>query len=446
MAWNGGLQGILMNGMNAFAGKGGGKGGWSGGKSKGGMPANCNWGAQGASWSHGQRQQETGWHSNDWQMLAGKGGYKDAAKDAAMAAAYQAGLQHGKKGNGKGKGKGKGKGGGGGGKSAQPVSWKGELRRAVLETKDEAFDEEEDIVYTTVEDDSGFVCCTTFQMIHNSYESEGVCHTKKMAEESAAKMALQGEFPELFRKAQGKVQSNTQLGNVTNVLWKTRFNQAFGKRYKVNCSKDSILYTTVEDADGKFTSSLSSDKFENAHAGEMQPSKRLAEESAAMVALEAEFPNVYNSFPEEARKLEVELVEKQRGVKIKNDPYGHDSAGKDPKSQLNQGMTIIVERSLTKGDAVYSSSKSNGMYTAVVTLHCLVEPQSFTGEPAAEQKAAEANAARAALEEWTDAIEEKRPEWEARKIEKKAAFAAAKALENEGKEPPAKRRKANGDE
>merc|ERR1719424_1559158 len=75
--------------------------------------------------------------------------------------------------------------------------------------------------------------------------------------------------------------------------WKQSLQEAYAVAIKDRETKDTIIYTTVEEKEG-FIASLSADGFATAYVGDIPAASKLkAEEAAAMAALEAEYPDVY---------------------------------------------------------------------------------------------------------------------------------------------------------
>merc|ERR1719326_394864 len=99
---------------------------------------------------------------------------------------------------------------------------------------------------------------------------------------------------------------------------------------------------------------------------------------------------------------------------------------------------MLCERPVTKADVVYTLYETGEDVTAVVKLNCLEGEPEHMGRPAVgtgkdAKKLAECNAAEVALEAYKEAIEEKIPEHEARKVQKKAEREAAFSAKIEAK-------------
>lgn len=94
---------------------------------------------------------------------------------------------------------------------------------------------------------------------------------------------------------------------------------------------------------------------------------------------------------------------------------------------------IVLGRSLSKEDIEYEVNVENGSTIAAVTLQCLDVPQTFVGEAVmgsrgTAKKLAEFKAAEVALATFQEVVDLKRPEHEARKLEKLEEQRAKKAL------------------
>lgn len=252
-----------------------------------------------------------------------------------------------------------------------------------------------------------------------------------------------GGKPSIGRKKDGDAKTE----QAANLPWKSRLSQAYSSTYKLCPVKDvSVVYTTSpEGDDGLFTSTVTSDKFPGAHQAESpQISKKLAEESAAMVALQNEFPDVFATVPEEEKDKGAaaffgyeDTPKAPKGEKRKSpsdEVKPNIPVEPDAKSKLNSGLMILLGRSLTKGDTEFGVNEVDGHQVGTVTLNCL-DQQVFEGEPVAgvskeAKKLTQFSAATVALASLQDQIDAKIPEHEARKAEKKASF-EAKKLEKE---------------
>jgi len=365
---------------------------------------------------------------------------------------------------GKGKGKGKGnfmemmmqmmmsKGGGKGqawGQSAtaQPVSWKSQLCQAYAKTHKEN-PSKETIIYTTEKTDDGHECSLSCDKFEDAYTGQGA--SIKAAQDAAAKAAVKAEFPTFFKEAQ-KVAKQTPSKEAVEMAdpaatkllpWRCQLNQAYARKHKTMV-KNSIAYETsqVEPPKNTFVSSVSSENFKQAYTGESASSKRFAEDNAAMVAMEAEFPADYKA--SQAPKTEKGWRRNKRKEK-------EEVGEKDAKVKLNHSMMQLLQGSLTKETLQYTTTESNGTTTATLVITGLGDKKEFTGEASGaskqSKKDAELNACQAALEgleeqiaaaqavaaeKKTEKEAKKKSEWDvllAKKKEEKAAEKAAKAV------------------
>jgi len=228
-------------------------------------------------------------------------------------------------------------------------------------------------------------------------------------------------------------QAKKQDKVILDLPWKTRLSQAYQKVHRIPATKESLVYTVEKVGDEGYTCSLAGEKFTNSYVlHEAVETKKLAEEHAAMKALESEFPEVWEAVPESVREAGAVAA-------INSDAERKETEGPKeitPKSQLNSDVQVMfgAGRSATKGDIEYTVSDKGDMKVATVKLNCFEDgkKKTFKGEPAATPTEAENNAATKAMEELADVIEAKRLEHVTRKEEKKAfgeARAAAAALD-----------------
>jgi dsRNA-specific ribonuclease len=232
-----------------------------------------------------------------------------------------------------------------------------------------------------------------------------------------------------------KVADNVEKVNFQHpdYSWKSRLTEIFTKERNETPTKDTINYVS-EKAENGWMCALFCDTFSNVYSCEdIMPSKKLAEADAARQAMKGEFPQVYEALPEAAkssieRDVEEELnpnSAKKRAASVKKPPPvipPTDSRGKDPKSTLNHGTQMLIGRSITTGDIVYSVEEQYGQLVAMVTLHCLADAPAYVGEPyrghynsKPDRKLAEALAAERALADLEALIAEAYSEHQAAK-------------------------------
>jgi len=291
------------------------------------------------------------------------------------------------------------------------------------------------IQYVTLEEGGSYTCTIKCEDFILSHEAPGFS-SKKDAEEAAAKAAVEHEFPEWLDKvaAEGNSGSPAADKRKKKLSWKSRLHQAYTKEHGES-PKQTIEYT-VEERDGGFIASVTCDRFVNSYViDEVQPTRTLAQDVAAKIALEGEFPSFITADAEENESAEPSetggLVIPPPKKKAKYDKAELQGAPKsfadlDAKSRLNEGLMIILGRSVIKGDVEYDITDQDGSTSASVTLHCLDITQTFSGEAVASsdpsaKRIAQKNAAEVALATFQEVIDLKRPAHEAMKHEKKLA-------------------------
>jgi len=238
--------------------------------------------------------------------------------------------------------------------------------------------------------------------------------------------------------------------------FRARLNQALQGKFKDEfTAKENLEYTTVQEG-ADYTCELTSDKFSQPYSSDgPATSRKQAEENAAMQAFQEEFPDLFRSVPPAVKKAAADL----RGEKRKAGDAGpgsgaaQGSGGKDPKSMLNMGVTIMVGRSILKGEVDYVVEEKGNGCQAKCTINCdEIEgaPKVFTGKRVnglskTDKKQAEQNAAEKALAEYQVQIDALMPEHEAKKVAreeerqaKMAEMRAAKEEAGEAEEPPKK--------
>merc|ERR1712048_44323 len=153
-------------------------------------------------------------------------------------------------------------------------------------------------------------------------------------------------------KGKGKTKEEKQKQKVKQLpvdySWKSRLVEAYNKaKGKADpLSKGSITYDAVDADGGGYTGSVTSDKF----AGEISyscskvyKSKKKAEESAAMEAVKAEFPDYYAATPNAAKKI----VDPASGAPKVGEKRKLQA---DPMHEFTNGLQAIAGRALTKED------------------------------------------------------------------------------------------------
>jgi len=240
-------------------------------------------------------------------------------------------------------------------------------------------------------------------------------------------------------KTSRKRETFGNAGKAPNIPWKSRLSQAYSSVHKMCPVKDvSLCYMTVKEGDG-YMASVRSDKFPTEYqAAIVYPTEKLAQESAAMIALEAEFPDIFEAVPEEQKISGASAYEtfedNPANPKRQKQNSDSDEAGRvagDAKNLLIHGVMILLGRSLKKGDIDFTVHESDGHQVATCTLNCLdgqtFESEVVTGTSKEAKKEAQFSAAQGALAALQPQIDEKLPEHEARKAEKKASQEAKRA-------------------
>lgn len=278
----------------------------------------------------------------------------------------------------------------------------------------------------------------------------------------AAKGKSKGQAPPEQKKRVKTVDGVEMKQLVADIAWKGRLQQALCATHKCVCSKETLVYTVEEEGEG-FVCSISSDMFENVYGSEgVCASKKGAEENAAMVTMQAEFPAYYKSAPEAAKEIGADLSHEYifavpgeqmgRGVQKKKLNGQDGQGGQDPISKFTMSMSVVLGRALVKGDISYTVEDVGGSgFKATCTTNCTDPPQSFKGKYVAgklkvNSKEAERSAATAALAGFQDEIDVAMPAHLAKKAAKLEEWEAKKAMMTAANEaaaeaPPAKKAK-----
>lgn len=177
--------------------------------------------------------------------------------------------------------------------------------------------------------------------------------------------------------------------------------------------------------------------WQNVYQGEAQSTKKAAEHAAAKEALAGEFPEVY------AQRAHSATAGLGNGNAHPSAPKRKEPGpeASDPKSKLYSAMHILCERSLQRGDMVFSTEMlpegGPGCCVCVLSMPCYDPNFAVQGEPAETKKLAEQAAAQAALDALSDVIEPAEKEHKVKKArllqerqEVKRAQAALGALQD----------------
>jgi len=190
------------------------------------------------------------------------------------------------------------------------------------------------------------------------------------------------------------------------VDWKGKLQQLYAKRMGVPVEKGTFVYSVEEIPGQGFMASVAAAYFrEGAYHGEQQNSKKLAEQAAARVAVEAEFGEVSES--------QVAKPGPAAGQKRSRDAAADAD---NPKGRLHNALHLILGRNATKEDLVYETSQlEDGTHVSTCSLPTYDAACIYQGEPAISKKEAEKNAAEVTLLELQDIVAPLEEEHKAKK-------------------------------
>lgn len=202
--------------------------------------------------------------------------------------------------------------------------------------------------------------------------------------------------------------------------YKQILHQAIQQRHAgASIAKEDILYTPTEDAAGGYVCSLVSTKFLSgtySSASSCQ-NKKEAEKSAAMVAVQHEFPELYRGKLPAASSSEGGKKRKAEGAEPS---LQHLMQPNLQKGEVNALMQVILERSCTRADVVYNTEQlSPSSYSSTMTFPSYDLSVSFSGTGATRKEAENACAVQAL--EWLRPIVEPLMEQHKAKVAVKAA-------------------------
>jgi dsRNA-specific ribonuclease len=195
--------------------------------------------------------------------------------------------------------------------------------------------------------------------------------------------------------------------------WKGFLGQVLQKYLKRPIEKEDITYS-VYASDPGFVATIHISSFGQAYEGPTMPTKKAAEQAAAKVILEMEFPDFI------AEKMNIMVVNSPPAEMSK--PSKRKDAAEDvhPKSRLAYAVTLLLGRSASKEDVVYECVEVEPKsYAAFLRLPTYDPESSFEGEIASSKKEAETNAAKAALEFLSDLVAPLEEEQKAKKAKLK---------------------------
>eukprot|EP00929_Paragymnodinium_shiwhaense_P076249 TRINITY_DN3916_c0_g2_i1.p1 TRINITY_DN3916_c0_g2~~TRINITY_DN3916_c0_g2_i1.p1 ORF type:complete len:516 (+),score=142.20 TRINITY_DN3916_c0_g2_i1:104-1651(+) len=257
-----------------------------------------------------------------------------------------------------------------------------------------------------------------------------LCREKKAAEQEAAKQALAAydeevskmhEDPQTFKKARMKEKEDARRGITANSETLRACKQKIFELLAKHVMRTLIIgrdiwFQTVRQPDMNYVTKLTLPCLHGAWAtmefiGEAARGNRDAEGSACEKALELidgepDFDDARNRY-----QAMCERNDRRRGSGDTEKDIITRISQKDPKSFMQLFVQKLAGgKQLQQGDIVYTSIQVQSdipgefAYQATVQIMCLPDDPSFAGEVANSQQAAEANAARAALESFADEI------------------------------------------
>lgn len=222
-------------------------------------------------------------------------------------------------------------------------------------------------------------------------------------------------------------------GGDENVNWKGELQTAYLKsREKGIPSQGDIKYMMLENEGQNFKAEVT--VAGKTFKGDSVPGKKKAEQSAAKRALKVMFKNhdVSNAYA-----MSFSPLVGTKGTKRKHEVYSNNLE-QPAKSRLAHTIQLLLQRTTTKEDIVYSMqeaeghSRAEGQFVATVTINAL--GNTFTGEPQPSKKAAENSAAEAALAALKDQTEELETAHQEKKKQKnKEVLSILKAKDKEKK-------------
>lgn len=203
---------------------------------------------------------------------------------------------------------------------------------------------------------------------------------------------------------------------------KTKLNQFCQRKCKSIITKNDVIYTTehVSDLMGApgYQSSVTLNCLEGiSFAGAVCSDKKSAEKSAASEALThyADEIDLLACMPSTKKRKTAAAAgdDSLGGDSLSKEPSAFAGTGCDsPKSQLNQALSKLLRKPLSKTDVVYETEKIEGVgYQSTIKLPCLPgewgDSMSWAGEAFAKKTDAEHSAASiacAALKDYTPPV------------------------------------------
>lgn len=206
----------------------------------------------------------------------------------------------------------------------------------------------------------------------------------------------------------------TQVSDGGQVNWKGEFIGQLAKLIKRSTTKDEVTFD-VQEVEGQtpgraggYIATMSCTVLPSGQSyqgQEVQAGKKQAEQAAAKVALQTEFPEAFARLSGMASFAPPAKQGQKRKAADALPPQNQNTS--DPgefKQRLTQAATLLVGRSLEKGEVVYEVTEAEGQYTATVTLQGYDPGTGYQGLPASNKKLAESQAAEAALAALADQL------------------------------------------
>lgn len=207
----------------------------------------------------------------------------------------------------------------------------------------------------------------------------------------------------------------TQVSDGGQVNWKGELIGQLSKLIKRSTTKDEVAFDCQEVEGqtpgrvGGYIATLNCTVLPSGQSyqgQEVQAGKKQAEQEAAKVALQTEFPEAFARLSGMASFAAPPAKQGQKRKAAAALPPQNQNTS-DPgefKQRLTQATTLLVGRSLEKGEIVYEVTEGEGQYTATVTLQGYDPGTGYQGLPASNKKLAESQAAEAALAALADQI------------------------------------------
>lgn len=183
------------------------------------------------------------------------------------------------------------------------------------------------------------------------------------------------------------------------ISWKQKLLEAVTKRNKGGLAKGDFVYETVDDPSGGYYSTISSQSNQltaSYSSQTMAKSKRDAEQEAAMIALQSEFPEFFNQL-NYAGQPNGQTGKKRKLAEVPADPM-------NPKSKLTASLFLLLERNPAKDDMTFDTNEVDGGFTSTLTMPNYDPTSSWHGQ-GANRKEAETAACDVALTELAPTLE-----------------------------------------